>query len=623
MQAISVFFAQFFVNPWGLWFLLSVPVLVILYFLKLKRPQLTVSSTLLWQKVIEDMRVNSPFQRLRRSLLLLLQLLALLLLIAALARPLLNAIDRTDSSIIVLVDTSASMAAIEENGKSRLDEAVKQIEKQIDGLGKNNEMMIIGFDSKAKIVCRFTSNKRFLRDSLDKIEQSQRPTDLEPALVLTRSMASARGNPRSMLFTDGAFPPPPKIDLPMVVEYHPIGTDRPNVAVTGLDIRRSMHDRNAVQMFVAIQNFSEAEFKGNMTVYLDDQPLDSKVYTAGPNETLSQIFQAVLPAGGNIRVELDADDALKADNVAWKVVSPPVNRNVLIVGSRSYFIKHVLDSSPGTEADVIDLSEYSMEVASAYNTVIWNGVESPGIGPNHNIYLGCRPQIEGLTADGVIKAPDIVDWDNTHPVNRFIDFSNLIISEAEALTLPENWMTLLSSSKGPLIALHDEGGRGLCVVGFDPIKSNWPLVVSFPIFLNNTLNMFAEVQSRVRQANIQIGDPITAPARLESPRVSSPDGSSQAMRKFSQGDYSYTEVNQGGIYTVHTSEEDSYEIAANLFDREESSLVVEKDPVIDGERMAISGVARSVNKEFWKTLMLIAAGLLILEWAVYHRRWFA
>src|SRR5436305_3614966 len=109
---------------WGLLALIP-PAILALYFLKLKRQPLEVPSTYLWSRAIEDLHVNSLWQRLRQSLLLFLQLLIVALLALTLLRPGWTGTKLEGERFVFLIDTSASMAASDAQ-PSRLDQAKQQ-----------------------------------------------------------------------------------------------------------------------------------------------------------------------------------------------------------------------------------------------------------------------------------------------------------------------------------------------------------------------------------------------------------------------------------------------------------------------------------------------------------------
>src|SRR5437868_12611521 len=97
---------------WVALILLLMPLLVILlYFLKLKRKPLSVPSTFLWRKSIEDLHVNALFQWLRQNVLLLLQILAVVALIYGVMAFHLHGRTGAGKHYILMIDNSASMAA--------------------------------------------------------------------------------------------------------------------------------------------------------------------------------------------------------------------------------------------------------------------------------------------------------------------------------------------------------------------------------------------------------------------------------------------------------------------------------------------------------------------------------
>src|SRR4051812_19254417 len=156
--------------------LIAIPALLILYFLKLRRREIDIASTFLWKKAIQDLQVNAPFQKLRRNLLLLLQLLLLIFLCLALSRPVTNFRQSAARLSVVLIDRSASMSAVEDyNGtkRSRLDEAKRQARALVESMSRHDQAMLIAFDDSADVIQPLTADPATLKAAIDSVQ----PTD--------------------------------------------------------------------------------------------------------------------------------------------------------------------------------------------------------------------------------------------------------------------------------------------------------------------------------------------------------------------------------------------------------------------------------------------------------------
>jgi Ca-activated chloride channel family protein len=117
-----------FVTPWGLIGLIAVPLIIILYIMKQKREKVIVSSHVLWQKVLRDMQAATPWQKLRKNLLMFLQLLCAVLIVLALAGMALESGTHTSQPVIIAIDSSLSMSSTDVK-PTRLDAAKKDAQK--------------------------------------------------------------------------------------------------------------------------------------------------------------------------------------------------------------------------------------------------------------------------------------------------------------------------------------------------------------------------------------------------------------------------------------------------------------------------------------------------------------
>src|SRR5437660_1347235 len=183
-----------FLNPWtaALAGAIVIPSLLVLYFLKLRRREMAVSSTILWRKAVQDLQVNAPFQKLRRNLLLLLQLLVLILLCAALARPIANFKQGAGKLTVILIDRSGSMAArdVDKGKHTRLEEAKRLAHEIVDSMKRDDNACVIAFDESAETLCPLTPDTAKLRLAIDSVEQTDRKSRLKLAYQIADAQSA-------------------------------------------------------------------------------------------------------------------------------------------------------------------------------------------------------------------------------------------------------------------------------------------------------------------------------------------------------------------------------------------------------------------------------------------------
>ncbi|HEX6140441.1 MAG TPA: BatA and WFA domain-containing protein, partial [Candidatus Limnocylindria bacterium] len=125
--------------PLALIGLVSLPVIVAFYMLRLRRRDVPVGSTFLWQQLVRDVEANAPWQRLRFSWLLLVQLLIAALVVFAATRPFVTVTSELEANVVLIVDTSASMGATDPEG-SRMAAARDQARAVVGGAHRSRRV---------------------------------------------------------------------------------------------------------------------------------------------------------------------------------------------------------------------------------------------------------------------------------------------------------------------------------------------------------------------------------------------------------------------------------------------------------------------------------------------------
>ena len=627
-----------FLNPTAFYLLGSIPIVVALHFLKLRRHTHRVPSIMLWLSTDEDRRANVPFQRLRNLLLLMLQVLFLLLVTFSAARPALRRPGFMPGRAILIIDNSASMLATE-MGQTRLALAKQAALKHIELVSAGGGMMLM-LTNAAAVQEAFTTDTAKLQRAIENIPQSEAPRNLQP--VFDAATHYAESPQDQVFFISDNFENLPDISLP--VHRIGVGGAAENVGIVHFSLE-IVTDKYKV--LVGIRNFTDASRELDVQLAVENEPFDERAVTIPPDKTKYILFSGD-PSGLEEKVISarlhQLEDDFVVDNSAFALLSVVSPLRILLVSDNPKSLLPALLKTSGKHVELYRVAPADYHGTGDAHIAIFDGGTPAGReafgGPaevasgTHLVFINPGSNLPFIPEDihdiEEVTAPmRVIKTDKTHPLMVDVSIQGLQVLESTYRKLPLSGHSLVETEKGSLIWFGQESSSQFLVFEFDAFNPDIsPFALTFPdgpLFFYHCLEWFEARSAPLQSFEFQEGQTRHAFRAGEHVRITPiGDGVTLHVQKPDNKtvkvvDSIFTETDQVGVYTLFADDRQLERFTVNLIDPKESALSHSGTAPAAEAPTAIESGLQPMTQEVWRIPALLALVVLLLEWWFYHR----
>jgi aerotolerance regulator-like protein/VWA domain-containing protein len=445
-----------FSNPAALWFLTLIIPVVLLYLLKRRRQDYIVPSTFLWKQVIDDSQAYTPFQRLRSSLLMLLQILIIVLFTAILAQPYFAGVSKQSRKWVLVMDRSASMQATDER-PSRFEKAKEKLNSSLQSIPPVDEIMLISAGSSVDILQNFTLSHDAISRKLREVEPEDTAADWSQVILILKPLLKESPKPAVLIASDFA-----NFRMADSLPFTPLQVGRAidNIAITKASLEDAAPDFLNQVLYFQLKNYSINKKDVDVEIRAGQTLLNAFTIPIPPGSSAEKTLPINVPDGVPIKILMENADRFALDNDFTLISHPHQTINVRLE-STNPFLRRALQVLPSvriTDAASIVLSES-------------NQTES-------GIYF-----LKGNRA----KTAAMIQWNQASAPLRFVDAGLWQISNYQLLDLPAGGQPLMETAEGLVAYSISAGTRRQVVLGFQVDDSNLPVLAGFPIFIQNSL----------------------------------------------------------------------------------------------------------------------------------------
>ena len=580
---------------------LAIP-LVVLYMLKSRRRRVDVPSIHLWEGEEQFVSASLPWQRLKITAALLLQLLALAAFAFLLARPYFREETLLGPHTVMIVDTSGSMAT-----GDRLESAKARIDGLAADASSDQLVSIVEAGPRPRVLVAFSRDPDAIRQAASTLGVGGGSDDLAGALRLARGLATPDRPTKVLLLTDGGVEG--TLEEPVANARHlRFDATADNVAVTAFGT--GVQGEGAPRVFLEITSFSNRPESVVAELSVDGLRVGTVEVDLDPGDRHQEIVPIDAGPGQAVEVALlDRTDGNPLDDRSALILAGGADLTVAVLGEGSPFLDALIVSSSGM----------SLAAGAPPDIAVIDGGDASEIDrPSWVIRPETPP--DGVTVTGLVESPIVTFQRPSEPILDGLDLADLAIAEADVM-VGAGWLPIVSAGDVPLIQLGEVNGHRVVYFTFDITQSSLPVQVAFPILGSRLFDWLGGSRiSTTATAAAGTALPLTTPVGGHA-EVTTPDGSTRTL---AAGLLSFDDTVAPGVFRVAYFDAEGNPageaIAARQFVAAEAAG--SSRTILTTEVDAATSQESALLRE-WAPYLIVGLLLIVLIewWVAYGRPW--
>lgn len=603
-----------FANQVGLYALLSIIPLIIIYLLRPRPLKIKIPSLMFLMDIEKKKRLNI-FRKFLKDPLFLMQLFVLILASLAIAEPFIIANEeRGGGHTVIVLDASASMQA-----DGRFERAVEEANKLLSSkntviLAENVPLMAV------KEVPAGSAS-----DTMKKLKAKATTADISAAIQLGRRMLPEGG--RMVVVSDFASwtGEDPAVSKRLAeanginVEFVTVTGRTDNIGIVGGWFEGSDYR-------VVVHNFN----KGSQSVNLNAATDGANKLTTNLNVKAesNEYFTISNLGAGVTKISIDSNDALSVDNNAYVIIPVSIKKDILYITNNTK-VPSIIALKLAPFASVTKTDSGSIPALSPYPIVMVSGsLSAEGeksisdhVKAGKNAVIIASPELSNMdmlpVELGEVSGETSLNVVRGSRMTEDIGIDKIKVKKHFKATLKRGAVTLVEAGdKSPMLA-YWKYGKGIVIYSgladpagdniFDPLNTkvwnDFHALPEYPLFWKQMLEWITGSLD-VTEYNAKTGQYIKLPAR-ETVKTPSENITTDLLL-----------LDEVGVYGLPDKE-----VAVNLYDEKESNLAGGGITVQPSETKEISYNTQIIRapKYFDIYLIIIAIILVILE--LYYLRW--